>query len=241
MHRIRFLLACFCVAILLSSCATMSARYEPKRIDLSVPQLNSVNVAQVGDSLLLQGNFSEHDAIYVRSDIGVGTFSGYTIRPGYYTKEGENAGSEFFRPSTYGNGGAVLKNPLVDPWKWVQAYKDRNTICIVTILNLSVCTQDAPFIRMKQPVATPNSFQQTLIYSGRLGNKLKIGYREFSGNFARPAFNNDVEYDLNESSLIGYKGARIQVIEATNEHIRYRVIKTFNPLVQDYQAFDARR
>jgi len=168
----------------------------------------------------------------VRSDVDVGTFSGYTIRPGFYSKEGENEGSDFFRPSTYGSGGSVVRSPLVDEWKWVQAYKDRNTICIVTVFNVSLCTHDAPFERTKQPVATPNSFQQTLIYSGKVGNKLKIGYREFSGNLARPAFNNDVEYDLNESNLIGYKGARIEIIEATNEHIKYKVLKNFNPALQ---------
>jgi len=42
------------------------------------------------------------------------------------------------------------------------------------------------------------------------------------------AFNNDVDYDLNESKVIGYKGARIEIIEATNELIKYRVLKNFN-------------
>ena len=74
-----------------------------------------------------------------------------------------------------------------------------------------------------------------------MGSRLRIGYREFSGDLARPAFNNDVEYDLTESSVIGYKGARIEVIEATNEHIRYRVIRTFNSIPQDYPLSDARR
>lgn len=35
-----------------------------------------------------------------------------------------------------------------------------------------------------------NSFQQTLIYNGKVGNKINIGYREFSGDLARPAFAN---------------------------------------------------
>ena len=33
------------------------------------------------------------------------------------------------------------------------------------------------------------SFQQTLIYSGKVGNKINIGYRETSNDIARPAFN----------------------------------------------------
>ena len=73
-----------------------------------------------------------------------------------------------------------------------------------------------------------DAFQQTLIYSGKVGDKINIGYREFSSNVARPAFNNDVEYDLKDSTTIGYKGALIEVLEATNQSIRYRVIRNFN-------------
>ena len=59
---------------------------------------------------------------------------------------------------------------------------------------------------------------------------LTLGYREFSNDKARPAFNNDVEYDLNSSKIIGYKGARIEVIEADNQNITYKVLSNFNPL-----------
>jgi len=55
-----------------------------------------------------------------------------------------------------------------------------------------------------------------------------VGYREFSNNLARPAFNNTVEYDLTDSKIIGYRGARIEVIEATNEFRKYKVIQNFN-------------
>jgi hypothetical protein len=71
------------------------------------------------------------------------------------------------------------------------------------------------------------SFQQTLIYSGRVGDKIKFGYREFSNNLARPAFNNDVEYDLSTSNIIGYKGAQIEVISSDNSGIKYKVLKNF--------------
>ena len=63
-----------------------------------------------------------------------------------------------------------------------------------------------------------------------MGNKINIGYREFSSNSARPAFNNDVEYDLNESKQIGYKGALLEVIKATNQDITYKVLKNFNKI-----------
>ena len=44
---------------------------------------------------------------------------------------------------------------------------------------------------------------------------------------ARGAFTQEVQYDLNESNIIGFKGARLEVIEATNRNITYRLIENF--------------
>ncbi len=61
--------------------------------------------------------------------------------------------------------------------------------------------------------------QQTLIYNGKVGNRITLGYREFEGNLARPAYSNIVDYDLTESRILGYQGARLEVLEATNTQI----------------------
>jgi len=69
--------------------------------------------------------------------------------------------------------------------------------------------------------------EQTLIYSGRIGNRIKLGYREFSNGYARDAFSNEAEYDISESKQIGYKRALIEVIEASNTQITYKVLRNF--------------
>ncbi len=90
------------------------------------------------------------------------------------------------------------------------------------------------FLPIKHKIETamasksPNSFQQTLIYNGKIGNRITLGYREFSNDTARPAFNNEVSYDLAESTTLGYKGARIEIIKATNTDITYRFVNGFN-------------
>jgi hypothetical protein len=73
----------------------------------------------------------------------------------------------------------------------------------------------------------PNSFQQELIYNGRSGETLKFLYREVSNNYLQNAFTQDVQYDLRDGNVIGFKGARIDVIEANNQFIRYRVQTSF--------------
>ena len=77
-------------------------------------------------------------------------------------------------------------------------------------------------IDRKQP-----NFRQELIYGGRVGNQIKVTYREFSGDFVRSAFAQEAQYDLSTEQTIGFKGVRIQVLEATNTRLRYKVLKSF--------------
>jgi hypothetical protein len=73
----------------------------------------------------------------------------------------------------------------------------------------------------------PLDFEQQLIYNGRVNNSLRFVYREFNNDMARSAFTQEVQYDLKESKIIGFKNVRIEVIEATNSSITYKVLKAF--------------
>lgn len=103
---------------------------------------------------------------------------------------------------------------------------DLSQVCILTTTGIESC-YPANFTLEKKQSEQGNSFQQTLIYSGRIGDKINIGYREFSNDHARPAFNNEVEYDLSASKTIGYKGAVIEVLEANNSSITYKLVRNF--------------
>lgn len=212
--------------LLIGGCASPDYNYTAKQVDISEPPLDVVNIAYVGDVMLKQGKYAEHDAIYLPHMVE--TSWTYDVYPGYYLKQGEDDNSETYLPSNEADGGRVDKAALADPWQAIMAYKNKPTLCVITVFSAMVCESHASFERVNKPVLSANSFQQTLIYSGKVGNKVNIGYREFSNNQARPAFNNDVEYDLDSSRIIGYKGARVEILEATNEMIKYKVIRNFN-------------
>ncbi len=214
--------------VFLSGCVTPIYNYYPERTKISEPPLNIVVTAYVGDNMLLQGEYIEHDAIYLRQDIKVGILGECTLTSGHYLKKGEDTKSEFYLPAGGLDSGQVIMNPLADPFQVIRLDKKSGKLCSVTVYNMEDCTSKANYEKKKYPVTNSDSFQQTLIYSGKVGDKINVGYREFSSNVARPAFNNEVEYDLSESRIIGYKGARIEVIEATNESIKYKVIQNFN-------------
>lgn len=74
--------------------------------------------------------------------------------------------------------------------------------------------------------ARPN-FRQELIYGGRVGDQIKVTYREYSGDFLRVAFAQEVQYDLTTDKLIGFKGVRVEVLSATNTKLVYKVLRSF--------------
>jgi hypothetical protein len=214
--------------VITAGCATPMYNYMPTTTAVSIPRLNTVFTAQVGDELLRQGKQREHDAIYLMSSVSMGGFSAYTLHPGYYLKRGEDVSAEYYLPGGEQEAGIVEKKALADPWKSIMTKKEDTTaLCVVTAFNFYVCNT-AVFERRSIHVSSQDSFTQTLIYSGKVGNKINIGYREFSANIARPAFNNSVEYDLSESNIIGYKGAQLEIIDATNQGITYKVLRNFN-------------
>jgi len=224
----RLTLICSACA-LLSACITPQYNYRVDSKRISFPELGKVVTSNVGDEMLNQGVYTEMESLKVNSEIILGIFSNYSLQQGYYDKQGEDRNNEFYMPAQGLGAGMVNRSALADHWKCVIYTKDGREIGIITIFNEAIKENARDVQRIKRPILSENSFQQTLLYSGKVGNKVKVGYREFSGPQARPAFSNDVDYDLDVSKVIGYKGARIEIIDATNESITYKVIQNFRP------------
>jgi len=215
-------------ALMATACVSPQYNYVPSSEQFSRPPLNEVVTVSVGEEMLSQGNLTYQAGITVSDRTAIG---GYTLHGGFYPQIGQDEASTFHSFIT-GNAssnelGALSQNIFTDPPQTIQASTDESQLCVVTVFNVRAC-RDRPFDRTERVVAGTNSFQQTLLYSGRVGDKINISYREFSGSVARPAFSNDVEYDLGASDEIAYRGARIQIIEATNSSITYRVLSNFN-------------
>lgn len=212
------------LAMGLIGCASPKYNYQATPQNISKPPLGVVNQAYVGDKMLEQGIFIEREALYVPKTV---KHSGYTFNSGYYLKTGEDKKGQYFQAiNMLPNGGNIQKNFIVDPFKAVM-FSLNSELCVITVFNAKSCTNEHEAKLSKIGLAADNSFQQTLIYSGKVGNKVNIGYREFSSNMARPAFNNDVEYDLSQSKQIGYKGALLEIIDASNTNITYKVLRNF--------------
>jgi hypothetical protein len=83
------------------------------------------------------------------------------------------------------------------------------------------------FVLTEKIVENSTSFKQELIYNGRSGTVLKFLYREISGTTLLYPFTQDVQYDLSEGNVLGFKGARVEVLEASNTKIKYKLVANF--------------
>lgn len=208
-------------------CSTMPTNYTPTTKQISEPAIGSINTAYIGDKLLVQGTSAERLALYIPHTQKLGL--GWSVHQGHYPKAGVKDGLEYFMVS--GGDGRLTDafGSSSNGMGGVAIRKSDNAICGLNLYNKPIGCKTGISYEVKNWVTNhSNNFQQTLLYNGRVGNKVNIAYREFSSDMARPAFNNEVEYDLAESNVIGYKGALIEVIEANNQMIKYKVIKNFN-------------
>lgn len=91
---------------------------------------------------------------------------------------------------------------------------------------------DVPFERVLRPLPEPmaaDAFRAELVYHGAGGGVLRLLYREYAGDLARPAFTQEATYDLEPDgpTEIVFKGARLAVATAGNTGIEYRVLSGF--------------
>jgi hypothetical protein len=73
------------------------------------------------------------------------------------------------------------------------------------------------------------AFQRELIYYGVAQSTVSVLYREFMNDLVRPAFTQDLKYDSANGSIVGYKGARFEILSADNTSITYRVVTPLQP------------
>lgn len=103
-------------------------------------------------------------------------------------------------------------------------------ICLINMGVKSGCFKDVPKDQVKYGpyfLFTPDSVQQTIEYAGKTDNILNFIYAEFVDGMARQAFTREFQIDLTDGNTMAYKGAILEIDEATNATITYRVIRNF--------------
>lgn len=193
------------------------------------PPINKESTTEIGDELLHQGALYQRAAIHLSEEIKFGKDGEYALTPGYYLRAGESDGWETYSPADGPDAGRVRQSPGAITLQGSFHYSnDGKTIGVITNFYQAVNARANGITRTTRPSLSPDAIQRSLVYGGKTGSKIKLGYREVWKNITRPSHDSFVEFDLADSMTVEFKGARIEVIEATNKSIRYRVTHAFD-------------
>ena len=218
--------------VTLYSCSVQKTKVIPKSVTSYSPDLNKLSNSEIGMALIWKENGQKYDAIeitkefeikldYISEKIEFGEVFINRLNTNKYDLYSNSSDSKFGIAIPL-NG----ENPLI--------YTTSNYDGIYTNsfsesgINFIRPKERIEYIQTKVPVEEKEYYKQEFIYNGRVGDGLKFIYREYVNDYARPAFTQDVQYDLKDSNIIGFRGLRIEVLNATNTNIEYKVLSYFD-------------
>lgn len=212
----------FGLLLAVTGCATPTPL--PELEEIQFPELETITIAELGDTMVRHVIAAKRPSWRLTKNFEPPSWmlqGVYPLRAGtVLTPFGSDPDYESFSDSM------LCRNRNTGQWCVGQnAFGDCNEFtCSLGKVDISATRAD-----WIDP--STSNIDQRLIYNGRLGSSVKFTYREFdSSGYARDAFTQDVQYDLDKGTTIGFKGARIEVIHATNQQIFYRVLQHFAPL-----------
>lgn len=225
----------FLIGVLAAGCSSSSSslpRFSGSPQLVQEPALGEERTAEVGDTLVNTARLVKIPAIYVLEPITERTKRNpheILLPAGTFRARYQNERETCYVPP---------KPVMVDSDD--ETSDDEMVVCVSPTGDAKVVTTHdaASLFPLSRPIRFERttvidlnapSFEQELLYNGRAGNVVKFLYREFINKNARPAFTQDVQYDLNEGKTVGFKSARIEIIDATNLSITYRVLAHFPP------------
>lgn len=193
-----------------------SYNYSPAIRTVSIPPVDVSQTIFVGDKIMNKAVRKEIDALKT-VDAQLDEYS--SVRAGVAHKVGEDSKHIWYKQI-----GELIYSHKFDFSDYsIMVRKSDGAFCKASAWR-EWCYPGIQYEKTTDVIFSDTNFVQTLLYLGSPSeNRIKIGYREFSGDMARPAFSNDVEYDLSRGNTVSYKGAAIEVIKATPSELVYKV------------------
>ncbi len=214
----------FSFLIIITSCSTQIKMIEPNNFSTITPQINTINEVEIGASLVSKESGYKYKALrllksvkirtgYILKELNEGDiliYDSYTSMYNLYSSfTSESSGSTFGIAIPKAGGKAVT---FYNSGLGIKFNKEDLALEYSEILT---------------PIPKKQYFKKDFIYNGKVGNAIKFTYREYANDLARPAFTQDLQYDLTESNIIGFRGLRIEISSATNTKIQYKILNYY--------------
>jgi len=218
------------VMFALVGCATLVA---PKLNTINTPNVKTEQTAEVGNAIIKHALTYTKPGIYIDEDVTIeNKQKKFTLNAGSLIARSteKNKKQTYIIPT----GRITLFDKQSQTTESLGEYilvLDDNKAKIISFQGRSKKipspAQLPNLTRLENIAVGPTQFEQQLVYTGKTGNVIYLKYREYKNNMARDAFTQDVQFDISSEKLIGFKGARIEVLNASNTQIEYRVLKGF--------------
>lgn len=224
----RILTALLLFSIALCGCATTTPNVEPRLTIVDIPEIGQISIAEVGSTLVQKARVFEYDAYELLTTYEhKSTGYRFTAQPGLYAATKTDSRWIYY----------IAVEPLVETCGLglciatsggFMVSRTTDEIRLVEHMNVTSKPKTDPNWRKTTYVALDEpSLRRELIYNGRAGNTIRLLYREFSRDMIRPAFSQELTYDLDEDNIIGFQGVRIEILETSNVNITYRLLNGF--------------
>ena len=178
--------------------------------------------AELGDTVVAKGIIYNLKGLTLRNQLH-GQFNGGVARyaanaaPGFYREYAQDSNWVYYEK----DGSCFLGLSKTNS-------NDLRLVGFAAAVTYRSLPNPAPEFELSDQILEGSqTFKQELIYNGKSGNVLKFLYRELSGDTLRYPFSQDVQYDLTDGKIIGFKGARLEAIEASNTKLKYKLITNF--------------
>jgi len=218
------------IFIALAGCATPAPgplRNAFPRIETRhIPELNAIGKAGVGDPMMSTEWVSRVSGISIAETVSETVNPpGITsvVRGDYELFATSLEGDYYQGRSTYSVPGTSI-SVSERSGVFVPDDKSKSAVIYHFVQGYRYGTKPVAYVPKEIIKITSESFRRELVYSGISQNTITVVYREFKDSSARPAFTQEVKYDLSQDRVIGYQGARFEVLNAGNTDITYKVI-----------------
>lgn len=230
------------VALLMGSGCTVITEKDMRKFSevkqtpelVNYPKLNEIVTAEIGESLIKKEYRILIPSIELKNSAKFKILlqnGEVTLSPGSYNLSQEDSGGALYTTSQSGKDlsgrvRAEIKNSIYIPY----ADPTKMEGCVAAGIPDQFCgrLENAIIEKSYKEISFDNSFKRELVYVGISKNVISVFYKEFKNDIIRPAFTQEIKYDLDEGKIVGYKGSRFEIIKADNLQIQYRVLKSLD-------------
>jgi len=205
---------------------------------VDAPRTGDIARAETGSVILEQGRYRVVEAISSDGDIewGGGLFGVQTVLPAGFLVARRHDERYTYYASLDGYLRVAGNKPgetqiVAVPDMELRVENDKPPVLNETALPNGAVVRLLTKPTLKRTIANfydAAGYRRVLVYKGRARERWLFEYQATNGARAEPDVTQQVEYDPKDGNIVAYNGARIEIIDANDTAVTYRVLSTFS-------------